>query len=195
MCVVENALRPDSSGRLSCTPARHRNGALRLVASREHRGERQQSVHFPALRQRWWPPITMPSSRLDQDRLDEAELAQAPGERIELLFADPPRVHRVRPEVVDRDLLDGEGGDGLGHRARTTGKRRPESGSGNVADMRCNAQTTAGRTQRTAELNRRLRLAFIQGAEERSRLEHGRGLTGEELRRVLRRYPGDLPDR
>lgn len=66
------------------------------------------------------------------------------------------------------------------------------SGSGNVADMRRDAQAT---TPRKAELNRRLRLAFIQGAEERSWREHGRGLTAEELRRVLRRYPGDLPVR
>ncbi len=46
-----------------------------------------------------------------------------------------------------------------------------------------------------AELNRRLRLAFLQGAEERSRRELGRGLTADELPRVLRRYPGDLPER
>lgn len=58
--------------------------------------------------------------------------------------------------------------------------------------MRADSQTT---TQRKAGLNRRLRLAFIQGAEERSRLEHGRALTADELRRVLRRYPGDLPER
>lgn len=58
--------------------------------------------------------------------------------------------------------------------------------------MRSDAQA---KIQRKAELNRRLRLAFIQGAEEHSRLEHGRALTGEELRRVLCRYPGDLPER
>ena len=45
------------------------------------------------------------------------------------------------------------------------------------------------------ELNRRLRATFIEGAEEHSRSEHGRGLTEEELRRVLRRYPGDLGER
>lgn len=45
------------------------------------------------------------------------------------------------------------------------------------------------------ELNRRLRAIFIEGAEERSRETHSRGLTGEELRRVMRRYPGDLPER
>jgi hypothetical protein len=45
------------------------------------------------------------------------------------------------------------------------------------------------------ELNRKLRRAFIEGAEEQSRREQGRGLTTDELRRVLRRYPGDLAER
>jgi hypothetical protein len=60
-------------------------------------------------------------------------------------------------------------------------------------DMRTDAQVAE--TRRRAELNRRLRLAFLAGAEERSVREHGRGLTADELRRVLRRYPGDLPER
>ena len=50
-------------------------------------------------------------------------------------------------------------------------------------------------SNRIRELNRRLRVAFIAGAEERSRRELGRGLSEEELERVLRRYPGDLPRR
>jgi hypothetical protein len=45
------------------------------------------------------------------------------------------------------------------------------------------------------ELNRKLRRAFLEGAEERSQRELGRGLTADELRRVLRRYPGDLRER
>jgi hypothetical protein len=44
-------------------------------------------------------------------------------------------------------------------------------------------------------LNRRLRLAFLAGSEERWLADHGRPTTAEELRRVLRRYPGDLPER
>jgi GNAT superfamily N-acetyltransferase len=48
-------------------------------------------------------------------------------------------------------------------------------------------------SERRAALNRRLRQAFIDGAEEHSRLELGRGLTAEELGRVLPRYPGDIP--
>ena len=48
---------------------------------------------------------------------------------------------------------------------------------------------------RRSALNRRLRIAFIAGAEEQSRREAGRGLSEEELERVLRRYPGDLPGR
>jgi len=47
---------------------------------------------------------------------------------------------------------------------------------------------------RRQALNRRLRIAFIAGAEEDSRSRLGRGLSEEELRRVLRRYPGDLPE-
>jgi hypothetical protein len=50
-------------------------------------------------------------------------------------------------------------------------------------------------SDRFRELNRRLRVAFIAGAEERSRETVGRGLSEEELRRVLRRYPGDVPER
>ena len=51
------------------------------------------------------------------------------------------------------------------------------------------------RAPRRTELNRKLRRAFVEGAEERSQRELGRGLTTEELRRILRRYPGDLPER
>lgn len=58
--------------------------------------------------------------------------------------------------------------------------------------MRRRAQTL---TVRRAELNRRLRQAFVEGAEERSRQTEGRGLTDEELRRVLRQYPGNLADK
>jgi hypothetical protein len=47
---------------------------------------------------------------------------------------------------------------------------------------------------RRARLNQRLRQAFIAGAEEEARRRLGRGLTAEELERVLRRYPGDLPE-
>jgi hypothetical protein len=46
-----------------------------------------------------------------------------------------------------------------------------------------------------AGLNQRLRQAFVEGAEEDSRRRLGRGLTADELERVLWRYPGDLPDR
>jgi hypothetical protein len=50
---------------------------------------------------------------------------------------------------------------------------------------------TPGETRRR-RLNRRLRASFIAGAEEESRRRLGRGLTREELDRVLRRYPGNL---
>lgn len=48
---------------------------------------------------------------------------------------------------------------------------------------------------RRARLTQRLRQAFIAGAEEDSRRRLGRGLSAEELERVLWRYPGDLPER
>ena len=41
-------------------------------------------------------------------------------------------------------------------------------------------------------LNQRLRQSFIEGAEVDMRRLLGRGLTAEELERVLRRYPGDI---
>jgi hypothetical protein len=44
------------------------------------------------------------------------------------------------------------------------------------------------------QLNERLRLAFIARSEERWQTDQGRPMTDEELRRVLRRYPGDLPE-
>jgi hypothetical protein len=51
------------------------------------------------------------------------------------------------------------------------------------------ADEQASRRQRLYE---RLRPAFLAGAEEDSRRRLGRGLTRNELERVLRRYPGDL---
>jgi hypothetical protein len=52
----------------------------------------------------------------------------------------------------------------------------------------------SGSDERRDQLNQRLRQAFIEGAEEDSRRRLGRGLTAEELGRVLRHYPGDLPE-
>jgi hypothetical protein len=49
--------------------------------------------------------------------------------------------------------------------------------------------------ERRTHLNQRLRQAFIEGADEDSWWRLGRGLTAGELDRVLRRYPGDLPER
>jgi hypothetical protein len=43
---------------------------------------------------------------------------------------------------------------------------------------------------RRRERGRRLRLAFLEGAEKQSRDGLGRGLTHEELRRVIGRFPG-----
>jgi hypothetical protein len=64
--------------------------------------------------------------------------------------------------------------------------------SSSMADEQAEAKALAAHRR---DLNRRLRAAFIAGAEEDSRSRLGRGLSEEELRRVLRRYPGDLPRR
>jgi hypothetical protein len=120
-----------------------------------------------------------------EDRLDEAELAEASGEGLQLILADPAGVGGIWRESLNRDVLDGQGRDGDGH--------VPASGRRNLADMA--RETERDKAARRAELNRRLRIEFVEGAEERSRRELGRGLTADELRRVLRRYPGDLPER
>ena len=49
--------------------------------------------------------------------------------------------------------------------------------------------------ERRERLNKRLRAAFLEGAEEDSRRRLGRGLATEELERILWRYPGDVPER
>lgn len=47
--------------------------------------------------------------------------------------------------------------------------------------------------ERRRDLDRRLRLAFLEGAEQRSRDALGRGLTDDELRRIVRRFPAETP--
>ena len=47
------------------------------------------------------------------------------------------------------------------------------------------------RQEKLERLSHRLRMEFVRGAEEHSRRRLGRPATDEELRRVLRRYPGD----
>jgi hypothetical protein len=52
-----------------------------------------------------------------EDRLYEAELPQAPFERVEFFLADPSRVRRIMTQLVDWDLLDDEGAGGAAHAA------------------------------------------------------------------------------
>jgi hypothetical protein len=52
-----------------------------------------------------------------------------------------------------------------------------------------------GRQWLNERLRAEFRAEFIAGAEEDSRRRLGRGLTREELERVLRRYPGDAKRR
>ncbi len=80
----------------------------------------------------------------------------------------------------------------------------PSRGRGSLAKDRAERATGTPRVtvgegrsrdpdrERHQRLNERLRAEFIAGAEEDSRRRLGRGLTPEELERVLRRYPGDL---
>jgi predicted GNAT family N-acyltransferase len=60
-----------------------------------------------------------------------------------------------------------------------------------MADQQAEAARLAAHRR---DLNQRLRLAFVAGAEERSRETVGRGLTEEALELVIERYP-DLPVR
>ena len=48
------------------------------------------------------------------------------------------------------------------------------------------------RGEKIAEIDRRGRAAYLEGAEERSRTVEGRPLTAYELERVLKGYPGDV---
>ena len=116
-------------------------------------------------------------------RPDKAEHAEA-SERLAPVVAGPARVRRIGAKIVDRHALDAQGGEGSGH---------PGPRSGSVAAM--DTAATVSVAARRRELNRKLRLAFIAGSEERWQLDHGRPMTVDELRRVLRRYPGDLPER
>jgi hypothetical protein len=50
-----------------------------------------------------------------EHRLDESELADAARERLEFLFADAARVGWIRAELVDRDFLDHQRGQGSIH--------------------------------------------------------------------------------
>jgi hypothetical protein len=61
-----------------------------------------------------------------------------------------------------------------------------------VDDLKARAAADQDRRER---LNKRLRAAFLEGAEEDSRRRLGRGLTAEELERVLWHYPGGVPER
>jgi hypothetical protein len=54
------------------------------------------------------------------------------------------------------------------------------------------ARAASADKERLKRLNKRLRAALVEGAEEDSRRRLGRGLTVEELERVLWRYPGDV---
>ena len=76
-------------------------------------------------------------------------------------------------------------------------RRRTRTGRPGAATLDCvddlKARAASADQERRARLNMRLRQAFIEGAEEDSRL--GRGLTVEEMARVSWQYPGEVPER
>jgi len=72
-----------------------------------------------------------------------------------------------------------------------TGRPGPAT-LGRVEDQK---PTLGANQERRERVNKRLRQAFIEEAEADSRRRLGRGLTGDELDRVLARYPGDVLER
>ncbi len=64
------------------------------------------------------------------------------------------------------------------------GRSRPVSNGSAMLRERALAETAV----RRARLEEKLRLAYLQGAEERSRSALGRGLTRNELERVMARF-------
>jgi hypothetical protein len=82
-------------------------------AARREPGHRDRGQPQPSRRDE--PLVTAddgPILAAREDGLDEAELPEAPFKRVELVLADAAGVGRVRSEVVDRGLVDGEGGEG-----------------------------------------------------------------------------------
>ena len=73
-------------------------------------------------------------------------------------------------------------------RCRELRRTRPRDVARPRRSSRCS--TEGHRLHR--ELNRMLRAAFLAGDEQQFRAEHGRGLTEEELLRVMEQHPGDL---
>src|SRR5450756_866816 len=88
-----------------------------------------------------------------QDRLDEAELTEAPGQGVEFLLTYPTRVGRVRTKQIDRDLLDGEEA-GAGHadltREAATHSSRPSIGMRQAVNAR---PTPSGRASPKGRLS------------------------------------------
>lgn len=73
-------------------------------------------------------------------------------------------------------------------RSRASGQPKRRAMAGRYLE----SMTARTAEERRADLKRRRRPAFVEGAEEDSRRRLGRGLTRDELKRVLRRYPGDV---
>ncbi len=59
-------------------------------------------------------------------------------------------------------------------------------------ELEASTEPIDDRADRVAALNRRLRLAFLEGAEEQSQRALGRPLDANELKHIAERYPGDI---
>ena len=106
---------------------------------------------------------------------------------------------QVEPREKDPHAVElGRRGGRIGGRARAeslTPQQRSDIARKAAAkrwETRANDAVEAehGVQRKRARVNERLREAFAAGAEEQSRQSAGRGLTPDELDRVLRQYPG-----
>jgi hypothetical protein len=125
--------------------------------------------------------LALPSG---EDGLDEAELAEAALEGLE------------PPSLIRRGLAGSGRRSSIGTSSTSGWGGLWALSGGLLSRYRWSMRTDRTRPKlRWNELSRRLQLAFVRDAEERSRLEHGRGLTTAELRRVVAQYPGDRSER
>ena len=120
-------------------------------------------------------------------------------------MTDPAKRERAALDVLDCSRMVGRRADVLRprHRALVLHRPWPASRPGQVpetitgtgedelaamTDLRIRLDERR-RAEKLAEIDRRGRAAFLEGAEERSRTVEGRPLTADELERVTKRYP------
>jgi len=137
-------------------------------------------------------PPHRPAPQLGRD-IDRALVAHL-GNQPEAPLADPERVRGPGLEFEGRIE-----GDDLPATVEVAVAAASELDLARERDepSRCSAirlETAAETRAKLEALSCRLRLAFLEGAEEQSRGGTGRSLTVEELNRLVGRYPGDWLD-